>query len=45
MKNVFMISSQVLEGFPSNASGKESSWWQCKRCKRYRFDPWVGKIP
>ena len=18
---------------------------QCKRCKRYRFDPWVGKIP
>ena len=25
-------------------SGKESAC-QCRRCKRRRFDPWVGKIP
>ena len=26
------------------ASGKEPSY-QCRRCKRYGCDPWVGKIP
>ena len=26
------------------ASGKGSTH-QCSRCKRYRFDPWVAKIP
>ena len=25
-------------------SGKEIAC-QCRRCKRYRLDPWVGKIP
>jgi len=30
-------------GFPSGGSGKESAC-QCRRCKRHRFDPWVGKI-
>ena len=25
-------------------SGKETAC-QCRRCKRQRFDPWVGKIP
>ena len=25
-------------------SGKEPTW-QCKRCKRHGFDPWVRKIP
>ena len=25
------------------ASGKEPTC-QCRRCKRHRFDPWVGKI-
>ena len=25
-------------------SGKEPTWW-CRRLKRLRFDPWVGKIP
>ena len=25
-------------------SGKESGY-QCRRCKRHRFDPWVRKIP
>ena len=31
-------------GLPGGVSGKEPSC-QCKRCERYRFDPWVGKIP
>ena len=31
-------------GFPDGASGKEPTC-QCKRHKRRRFDPWVGKIP
>ena len=30
--------------FPGGASGKASTC-QCRRCKRHRFDPWVGKIP
>ena len=32
------------QGFPGGAHGKESAW-QCRRHKRHRFDPWVGKIP
>ena len=28
----------------SGTSGKEPTC-QCTRCKRYRFDPWVGTIP
>ena len=31
-------------GFPGGASGKEPAC-QCRRCKRCRFYPWVGKIP
>ena len=31
-------------GFPGGASGKEPTR-QCKRHKRRRFHPWVGKIP
>ena len=31
-------------GFQDIASGKESAY-QCKRYKRHRFNPWVGKIP
>ena len=30
-------------GFPGGTNGKESAC-QCKRLKRCRFDPWVGKI-
>ena len=30
-------------GFPGGTSGKESSC-QCRRCKRYSFNPWIGKI-
>ena len=38
--NVSMGSS----GFPSGANGKEHCC-HCWRGKRYRFDPWVRKIP
>ena len=31
-------------GFPGGASGKQPTC-QCRRLKRSRFDPWVGKIP
>ena len=34
----------ILLGLPRGASGKESAC-QCRRHKRHRFDPWVGKIP
>ena len=32
------------QGFPGSSSGKESAY-RCWRCKRHRFDSWVGKIP
>ena len=35
---------QVKMGFPGGASGKEPTC-QCRRHKRCRFIPWVGKIP
>jgi len=38
------VSPFVSEGFPGGASGKEPTCW-CRRCKRCRFHPWVGKIP
>ena len=38
------FSESVSWGFPGGTSGKESTC-QCRRCKRYRFDLWVGKIP
>ena len=31
-------------GFPGGANGKESTC-QCRKHKRCRFDPWVGRIP
>ena len=31
-------------GFPGGTSGKKSAC-QCRRCKRVRFNPQVGKIP
>ena len=34
----------ILLGFPGGASGKELAC-QRRRHKRYRFDPWVRKIP
>ena len=35
---------EMIEGFPGGASGKEPTC-QCRRHRRCRFDPWVGKIP
>ena len=29
--------------FPGGTSGKKSTY-QCRRCKRHRFDPWVRRI-
>ena len=36
--------SESLRGCPGCASGKEPTC-QCRRHKRCRFNPWVGKIP
>ena len=33
-----------VQGLPRGFSGKDPAC-QCRRCKRCRFDPWVGKIP
>ena len=33
-----------IQRFPRWLRGKESAC-QCRRCKRRRFNPWVGKIP
>ena len=33
-----------IPGLPGWCSGKESAY-QCRRHKRCKFDPWVGKIP
>jgi len=32
------------KGFPVGTSGKEPAC-QCRRHKRCRYDPWIGKIP
>ena len=36
--------SQEWGGLPRRHGGKEPAW-QCRRCARCGFDPWVGKIP
>ena len=41
---VIFNSQQSSWGFLVGASGKESTC-RCRRCKRHRLDPWVGKIP
>ena len=38
------LSNTCIVGFPGGASSKESAC-RCKRCKRHRINPWVGKIP
>ena len=39
-----LVNHCLFLGFPGGASGKESAC-QCRRCKRYWFDPWMKKIP
>ena len=34
----------LFQGFPGGTSGKEPKC-QGRRCKRHRFDFWIGKIP
>ena len=41
---IIVISPHISWGFPGGTSGKESTY-QCRRCKRHEFDPWVRKIP
>ena len=41
---IFFIILYPLCGFPRGTSGKEPTC-QCRRHKRFRFNPWVGKIP
>ena len=36
--------STLSRGLPRWCRGQEPAC-QCKRCRRRRFDPWVGKIP
>ena len=38
------LTDSWAKGFPGGASGEEPSC-QSRRHKRYRFDPWVRKIP
>ena len=49
MKNMLMYLTfikylQCTTSSPSGSSGKEPAC-QCRRHKRHKFDPWVGKIP
>ena len=39
-----MVDSTYYRGFPGGASGKELAS-QCRRHKRCRFHPWLGKFP
>ena len=38
-----MFHISIYEGFPGSSSGKEPTY-QCRRCKRCSFDPWVRKV-
>ena len=40
--NILLLS--IHHGLPGGARSKEPAC-QCRRCKRQRFDPWVGNIP
>ena len=46
ISNLFPVIDWYLEmeGLPRWYSGKESAC-QCRRRKRWGFDPWIGKIP
>ena len=40
----FFLVIPIILVFPGGTCGKEPTC-QCRRHKRHRFDPWVGKIP
>ena len=41
---LYLTLTIISTGFPGGTGGKEPTC-QCRRRKRCRFDPWVGKIP
>ena len=41
---IFDLVPPLRRGFPGGTSGKEPTC-QCRRHKRYKFNPWVGKMP
>ena len=45
-RRIVRLCEQLIraQGFPDGASGKELTC-QCRKHKRRRFSPWVGKIP
>ena len=40
----YFLKYPPIKGFQDGANGKESTC-QCRRCKRWGFEPWVRKIP
>ena len=42
-RRLILMDAHTYTTFPDGASGKESAC-QCRRCKRWKFNPWVGKI-
>ena len=45
MKSLLLITITVfILGFPGGTSDEEPAC-QCRRHKRYGFDPWVGTLP
>ena len=42
--SLFLVSGLFYVGLPRWLSGEESTC-QCRRCRRSRLDPWVGRIP
>ena len=44
LQGILLERDMVKTGLPRCHSG-EKSICQCRRQKRHRFDPWVGKIP
>ena len=45
LKRLSSSSSRALQGFPGGANGSKEPVCKCRRHRRLRFDPWVGKIP
>ena len=44
LMNKWKFCKSPFKGFPGGASSKEPTC-QCRKCKRWGFDPLVGKIP
>ena len=44
INNISNMYYYLRQGFPGGGSGNESTC-QCRRCKRWGFTPFMGKIP